>query len=156
MELETILSELNHRFGFGELSADKNDIYSLQINDKFILNLSKSSDKISFYLYSDVFKLNQDPTVKLVIYERLLGANLFGNETHGSFFAFDPDRSMILLIKRFDTRLVDYPFFYEEFRDFINGLGYWDKVIEEKKLQQTEKIKKDPKEVSMIDANKRV
>lgn len=136
MELEAILNELQRRFGFDQITPDKNQIYSFQINDKFILNLANSPDKTSFYLYSDIFKLNQDPQLKLSLYERLLGANLFGKETHGSFFAYDPNRSAILLIKRFDNRLVDYSLFYEEFRDFMNGLGYWDQVIEEKKFQQ--------------------
>jgi hypothetical protein len=153
MELENILGELQRRFGFGNFEADSNDVYSLQINDKFILNLAKASDRLSFYLYSDIFNFNQDSSNKLVIFERLLGANLFGNETHGSFFAFDLSRATILLIKRFDTRLVDYPVFYEEFRDFINGLGYWDKVIEEKKLQSN---KFSEKKEMLMDANKKV
>jgi Tir chaperone protein (CesT) family len=136
VELESILTELQKRFGFDPLVPDKNQIYSLQINNKYMLNLTKAPDNTSFYLYSDIFKIDQDVNVKLNIYERLLGANLFGNETHGSFFAYDPVRSTILLIKRFDNRLVDYSIFFEEFRDFINGLGYWDQVIEEKKSEQ--------------------
>lgn len=132
MELESILNELQKRFGFDSLVPDKNQIYSLQINNKFMLNLAKSPDQTSFYLYSDIYQTNQDSNTKLNIYERLLGANLFGSETHGSFFAYDPVRSTILLIKRFDNRLVDYSLFFEEFREFINGLGYWDQVIEEK------------------------
>lgn len=135
MELESILNELQKRFGFSGLNADNNGVYSIQINEKFILNLANSNDQSFFYLYSDILKLNPDPQAKLLVYERLLGANLFGKETHGSFFAIDSARGVILLIKRFDKRLVDYSVFYEEFRDFINGLGYWDKVVTEKELE---------------------
>ena len=134
MELDTLLSELQKRFGFSGLNADKNGVYSIQINNKFILNLANSNDQSAFYLYSDILKLNPDPQAKLLVYERLLGANLFGKETHGSFFAFDTARGVVLLMKRFDKRLVDFGVFFEEFRDFINGLGYWDKVVAEKEL----------------------
>lgn len=141
MELETILSELKRRFGFDNILPDSNKIYSLEINSKYVLNLANAPNSADFYLYSDILTLNQDNQLKLRIYERLLGANLFGKETHGSFFAFDSTRSTVLLIKRFDSKQVDYSTFYDEFREFINGLGYWEKVMEEKKHSASNETK---------------
>jgi|694.fasta_scaffold01500_22 hypothetical protein len=152
MELKNLLSELRNRFGFQNLNPDENGIYRLLVNKKFTLNLTESIDRTALFLYSDIVSLNPDPATKLLIYERTLSANLFGKETNDAFFAFDPKRNVILLTKRLDSRLTDFPLFFEEFRDFINSLAYWDQIVSEGLLQSPKALKDKPE--NFIDTRK--
>lgn len=153
MELKTVLSELQTRFGFQNLTSDVNGVYSVLVNKKFTLNLAESTDHASFFMYADIVALHPDIQARLLVYERTLTANLFGKETNDAYFAYDNKRGMIVLIKRFDVRLTDYALFFEEFRDFISSLSYWDQIVIEG-LMNPSTVQQKNKQESFIDTRK--
>ena len=150
MKLEEIISEFQNKYRLTNLAPDSQGVYRLGVNGQYTIYLANAVESDHFFLYADICSFYPDRDSRLWTYERLLTANLFGKETNHSYFAIDLDRSMILLIHRFDPSIPDFMSFIEEFRDFIKLLNLWEKKIEEGALISSEKdTSQPPSQISM-------
>ena len=131
MDFNDIISELKNKYGLLELVPDKNNVYSLSINSHFSIFLTQAVESDTFFLFSNIAALPKNHFSKERLYEKLLSANLFGQETHKCYFAVDPQKDTILLICRLDTSLPHFPAFLDEMQDFINLLSYWETKFKE-------------------------
>jgi Tir chaperone protein (CesT) family len=130
--LNDVINKLKEKYGLTDLVADPTKVYRLQVNQKYVLSLCQAEDQPAFFLYVDLCPLSANKSEKLALFETVLQANLFGQETHDAYFAIDSARGMLLLLQKFKENSPEISNFEDAFQDFINCLNYWDQKLQEK------------------------
>ena len=66
---------------------------------------------------------------KVVLFDRLLSANLFGQDSGNGWFAKDSQFNQILFICRIPLRDLSLPIFTSQLKKMISTLSHWSEVV---------------------------
>ncbi len=130
MDFERFIKELNSLEGLEYLKPDKNGTYSLRINHLHLVYFSESFNKEELYLYAPLCNIPIDDKEKIALFDQLLSANLFGQDTGRGWFAIDHSSNQILLINRISSDSLSKHFFTEELSNLVSCLVHWKKIVD--------------------------
>lgn len=132
MEFDHFVKELKSIPGLEDLSAGSDGSYSLRINHLHFIFFSPSQSRTELFLYAPLCPIPLDESEKLRLFDHLLSANLFGQETGNGWFASDMKSHQILLIERLPLDRLTVPVFMTALQDFIARLSHWKENLESK------------------------
>ncbi len=128
MHIDDILSELGKAMGLGDIGLDENRVLRLVFDDRHVVDMEATEDYKTLHIYSVLSSVPEDG--KLELYEALLYANLFGQETGGATLCVDPSAKEVLLCTRCEMEKTDYQDFVNLLENFLNHVEHWKDKIE--------------------------
>lgn len=128
MNICNFIKELQSISGLEEIKPNNEGIYALRINDIRLVYFSESPDKENLFIYSSLCQIPPHEDEKLILFEQLLIANLFGKETGNSYFALDHHSHQLLLICRIPMLQLSKEMFFKELQQFISSLSHWEEI----------------------------
>lgn len=129
MKFKEILRKEAELQGEKEIEVDEYGVVRFWINDQHLLHLRGSPDDHFFYLYAKICPL--PPLAQDKIYEILLEANLFGEETGQAFFAIHLSSQSIVLMRTFESDTTTFDHYMHEFQVFVDYLVFWKKKMKD-------------------------
>jgi len=135
MKLNEILERENHQSGAPPIEEDSLGVKRMWINDQHLIHFRSSPEDKYFYVYAKISIIPKS-TIQNKIYETLLAANLFGEETGNSVLALHVKSNSIILMRTFESDLTTYEYYLTEFQSFIDYLVHW-KEKTQKLLEHT-------------------
>lgn len=130
MDFDGFISKLKSIQGLEDLQPNTNGSYSLRINRIHLIFISNSFDFKDLFLYAPVCYLPLGERERLSLFDRLLSANMFGQDTGDAWFATDAQSHQILLISRLPLFHLTTKIFSSELQKFISFLSHWKTLIE--------------------------
>lgn len=138
MEFDTFIKDLKTSTGLLDLQAASDGSYSLRINQIHFVFLSPSQNPREMFLYAPLCPIPIEENEKLSLFDRLLAANLFGQESGNGWFATDVKSHQILLIDRLALDPLTVTDFLTALNDFVDRLAQWKNNIDHiPKVKQT-------------------
>ena len=129
MDFNRFIKELHSIEGLEYLKPDKNGNYSLRINHLHLVYFSETFNKKELFLFAPLCRVPADDKEKIALFDQLLSANLFGQDTGNGWFAIDNASHQILLISRIPCDLLSKHLFTEELSNLVNCLAHWKEII---------------------------
>lgn len=124
MELEDLLSEQAKKSGELNIEEDEHGVKRFWINQQHLVHFRPSPDLQYLYLYAKVAPL-PEPAMKVKVYEAILGANLFHQETgENSLLAIHAESNSIILMRAFKARS-SIESYVEGLESFLGYLVHW-------------------------------
>lgn len=140
-EVNELLGRLSHSLRLNRLALDEEDHCILLFDDKVILNLELDGERSQLVVYA---YLGMAPIEhKERIYEWLLQANYFWNETQGSTLALDRQTQTLVILRAFDLPLRHPENFEDELGIFVESAEHWIRKLEDYLAQAEEAARYD-------------
>ncbi|MDR0444928.1 MAG: type III secretion system chaperone [Puniceicoccales bacterium] len=140
-EVNELLARLKHSLCLDSLFLDEKDHCILLFDDKVILNMELDEERSQFiiYAYLGMVPFNNKENV----YELLLQANFFWQETQGATLALDGQTQTLVLLHSFDIPFRQPENFEEDLASFVETAERW--------IQKLSDILEETKEAARYD-----
>lgn len=123
MRIEEILDQFSRQTGLA-LTLDASRSCRLVFDGRVSVDIeAPEGQPDTVFLHSAVGVL--PVSGREAIYEQLLSGNLFGRDTGAAMLAVDRDLGEVVLLRRLETRHLEYADFTEALEDFIARVGAW-------------------------------
>jgi len=123
MSAPDTLLELGQKLGIEDLSFQDNDTCQLIVGENLTVTIELIKGEEAVYLYGDICPKPASPGTAL--FERLMGANLFGAETGGATLALNPGTNTLVLWKKVGLDGQGGDALLTELQEFSNWLLTW-------------------------------
>ncbi len=137
MKLDEIMNKYKEIQKTPNLKKGKEGVWSFKVNNRYRLDLVKTSDEKGFFIYSSVGAIT--PGLEAEIYPSLLKGNLFGAETGKAVLAVEPESKTILLFQYFEEDSTSFELFNRSLEEFLSYVAYWTE-----KLFNPDRLKHEP------------
>lgn len=129
MNFERFIREVHHIHGLEHLQPDSNGTYALRINNLHLIYFAESHNSKSLYLYAPVCPIPIDEHEKSILYEHILNANLFRQNSGNAWFAIDPNSHQVLLMTSIPFYHLSKEHFITELHELVDCLSHWKTTI---------------------------
>ena len=131
MIFEAFMKELRNIPGLEELKPDKAGVYSLRINHIHYIYFAESSKHHALSLYAPLCEIPSDHLRKDSLYDLLMTANFFGQNSGNGWFASDHLSHQVFYLSNIPLELLSKDRFASELQQFISCLAHWKSKIHE-------------------------
>lgn len=129
MNFDRFIREVHHIHGLEHLRPDEDGTYALRINHAHLVYFAESNNGKHLYLYAPLCPIPFDEHEKAVLYEQVLHANLFRQNSGNAWFATDPHSNQVLLMKRIPFNHLTTGHFIDELHELVTCLAHWKNSI---------------------------
>ena len=134
--IDYLLKELGETIGLPELSLDDKRYVCIVSDDGVVLNLDYFEDEDTLVMYTTVGEIPEDK--RLELYEEMLKANFFWENTAGATLCLDPEVNLALLMANVTVADMDMPKLMQVLDHFTRLTWAWSDRIRAIAGQQPE------------------
>lgn len=124
-----LLSELGQTTGIPDLAPDEDNYCCLGFDEKIIVHLQFNPETDILMLFCELGIIDEDKTIML--YPKILKANLFWQGTSGSTIGVDDENRTVLMGYQTPIAYMDFQKFQETLETFINTAELWINTLQE-------------------------
>ena len=121
--IHEILAALGRQMGIDGLGLDENLTCRLVFDDAVVVDMEYAEAPNTLFLYTNPAPLPIADRAEF--YEKLLEANMFGQDTAGAVFAVNEVAGGIVLFYSLDLAGTDFEGFYQALETFVNTAEAW-------------------------------
>ena len=107
------------------IDCDEIGVVRFFVNNDHLIYMRNALDDKTYFLYAQVGELPIINNEKLICYQKLLEANLFGDGVGQANLSIHLDTNSIILTQTFNAQYTDYSAFEDAYHRFFNYLCYW-------------------------------
>ena len=131
-EYENFLSDVRESTGLDMLECDDGGLVSVSVDGRYTLNLQYVEATGKILCFVEVATLPPDAPAE--VYRDLLAGGLFGRDTAGGYFAFEPESGIVVYNYIFDleSSVRDVDGFVQLLENILKLCDLWSERIAEK------------------------
>ena len=122
-QFSTLLKEFGQDIGIPEIALDEFGYCCLEIENKHLMNFQYLEHERSLMVFAEIGLVNEEK--QLSIYQRLLEANLFWQETNGATIGLAAGDRVVVLVKKCSVVSMTGIELAEFIEEMIATLEYW-------------------------------